>query len=191
MLCKDLHNKGKVERLIRYIKDNFLAGRTFTNISELNRSALEWCSKQNNRYHREIDDIPVKLHNEACATKLTVMEESPALLNYLCPLRTISFDGFVNYEGRRFGVPYWYGRKIVRVCRKDDTLYIYSDDLKQQLITHEVTWSRKDRYCDDQYVFNQPEELPSVPVHATLQLAESISDDLFDKFNFESEEDPS
>ena len=192
-LCKPRHpfTKGKVERLIRFIKDNFLAGRTFTNISDLNRSALEWCSRQNNRYHREIDDIPVKLHNEACAAKLAVMEESPALLSYLCPLRTISFDGFVNYEGRRFGVPYWYGRKTVRVCRKDDTIYIYSDDLKQQLITHEVTWSRKDRYCDDQYVFSQPEELPSVPVHATLQLAESISDDMFDKFNFESEEDPS
>ena len=27
---------------------------------------------------------------------------------YLCPIRCISFDGFVTYEGRRFGIPYSY-----------------------------------------------------------------------------------
>ena len=37
-----------------------------------------------------------------------MLEESSELLPYLCPERKISFDGFINYEGRRFGVPYRY-----------------------------------------------------------------------------------
>ena len=47
-LCKPRHpfTKGKVERLIRFVKDNFLAGRVFGTITELNILALQWCEKQ-------------------------------------------------------------------------------------------------------------------------------------------------
>ena len=65
---------------------------------------------------------------------------NPALLFYLCPERRISFDGFVNYEGRRFGVPFSYKASTARIMRKDDMIYIYSSDLKQLLTTHDVTF---------------------------------------------------
>ena len=44
-LCKPRHpfTKGKVERLVRFVKDNFLPGRTFLDVTDLNRSALDWC----------------------------------------------------------------------------------------------------------------------------------------------------
>ena len=78
-----------------------------------------------------------------------MLEMNPALLFYLCPERKISFDGFVNYEGRRFGVPFSYHGSTDRVMRKDDMIYIYSADLKHQLTTHDVTWSKRDRFCKD------------------------------------------
>ena len=53
---------------------------------------------------------------------------TPELSMYLCPRRKISFDGFVSYEGRRFGVPYWYSGKACRVNRDGGHLHIYSDD---------------------------------------------------------------
>ena len=34
--------KGKVERAIRYVRESFWAGRTFTTLEELNRQALHW-----------------------------------------------------------------------------------------------------------------------------------------------------
>ena len=70
--------------------------------------------------------------------------------------------------------------------RQDDTLYIYSDDLRQLLVTHEVTWSKRDRFCKDQYVMlQQPEEFPTAPVRSTLQmLPESAANVSFEKFNF-------
>jgi len=37
------NEKGKVERSIRYIRENFFAGRTWTTIEDLNAQALEWC----------------------------------------------------------------------------------------------------------------------------------------------------
>jgi hypothetical protein len=65
----------------------------------------------------------------------------------------------VNYEGRRFGVPYWYTRKTCRIQRKDYQITIYDDELNRILTTHDVTWSRRDRFCRDQYAITQPEEL--------------------------------
>ena len=81
------------------------------------------------------------------AFKMSFSEE---LLFYLCPERRISFGGFVNYEGRRFGVPYSYTGRTARILRDGDQLYIYSADLRQLFTTHNVIWSRYDSFCADQ-----------------------------------------
>lgn len=199
-LCQPRHpyTKGKVERLVRFVKDNFLAGRTFYNITDLNRRALEWCETQNGVFHKSVLGVPRELHSRLCTAKVHQIADSPELELYLCPQRKISFDGFVNYEGRRFGVPYTYAGKSARVKRTDKTLYIYSDDLSQLLVTHEITWNPRDRYCKDQFapadMPNMPEEGPSVPVRAQIRLHEPSSNEdergsvsAFEKFNFEKE----
>lgn len=189
-LCKPRHpfTKGKVERLVRFVKDNFLQGMSFETITDLNDKALEWCSVQNYKYRDEIEGIPIQLHNTACAKVLTPLEEDPRLLPYLCPERTISFDGFISYEGRRFGVPYRYHERSVRVRRKRDLLLIYTRDLKELLVTHEVTWSRKDQFCEGQYLSSQPEERPTAPVKVLIEQRQMLPDNAFDKFNFGEED---
>jgi len=190
-LCKPRHpfTKGKVERLVRFVKDNFLAGRMFWNYSDLNASALDWCDSQNKRYHKEIDGIPDHIHNSKCGQKLKVLEDSKNILYYLCPERCVSFDGFINYEGRRFGVPYTYQKKTVRVCRIKDILHIYSSDLNELIITHDITWSKRDSYCKDQFPsIQQPEEFATTTVAAGIHRLEGESLALgFDKFNFDEE----
>jgi len=189
-LCKPRHpfTKGKVERLVRFVKENFLVGRTFYNITDLNRKALEWCSRQNQVYHRHICCIPDRVHEEQCAQVLRRIEDSQELRHYLCPMRKISFDGFVNYEGRRFGVPYQYTGSFVHVMRDKEKLFIYSEDMTQILVTHDVTWSRKDRFCKDQYTTGQPEEVPTTPVKSQIQISPlPIRRSSFEKFNFDKE----
>ena len=189
-LCKPRHpfTKGKIERLVRFVKDNFIAGRTFWTITDLNIEALRWCNKQNSIFQKAIDDIPFRLHNESCARVASRLEESETLLPYLCPERKISFDGFVNYEGRRFGVPYSYAGRTARVRRQGYYLYIYSSDLKVLLTAHDVTWSRRDRFCADQYAAAQPEELPTTKVTARIEQLPEVPDGAFDKFDFEKED---
>ena len=104
---------------------------------------------------------------------------------YLCPIRCISFDGFVTYEGRRFGIPYGYVQHTCRVQREDFTLYIYDLELRKVLITHDVTWSRKDSFCKGQFTDDQPEENPSVPVKISItQKKEDPPKSAFAKFAF-------
>ena len=186
-LCKVAHpfTKGKVERLVRFVKENFMAGRVFSNVTDLNYEALKWCNSQNGKYHRAVDCVPHEKHLAECQKTAGTLTMTHDVLKYLCPLRKISFDGFVNYEGRRYGVPYWYTKKLCRVRRDAFTLYIYDDELSKELVQHNVTWSRKDSFCKDQYAVNQPEEYPSVPVKTTVtQLEEPEPSSAFEKFNF-------
>ena len=192
-LCKPRHpyTKGKVERLVRFVKENFLADRIFCNITDLNWQALEWCNAKNDTYLRGVDSIPQLLHTGKCSARLRALPKTDSLRFYLCPERRISFDGFVNYEGRRFGVPYSYTGATARVSRNGDTLYIYSADLRTLLTTHDVTWSCRDSFCEGQYEeLLQPEEYPTMPVSTQiLQIPKSTSGLSFEKFNFD-EEDP-
>ncbi len=189
-LCKPRHpfTKGAVERLIRFVKGNFLAGRTFSNVTELNIQALLWCHNQNGRYHNAMDCIPEEKHNSSCRLAAGILETSRELSFYLCPLRRISFDGMVNYEGRRFGVPFSYGRKTCRIQRSGFSITIYDDDMDGVLTSYDVTWSKKDRFCRDQYTREQPEEHPTMPVKTTvfqISSADPSRDSAFAKFNFE------
>ena len=192
-LCKPRHpfTKGKVERLVRFVKDNFMPGRTFWNYTDLNEAVSVWCRDLNSCYQRYLDDVPERVHSKRCMATVLPLVESESLLFYLCPERKISFDGFINYEGRRFGVPFRHTGKTVRVCRDCNVIRIYTPDLKELLVTHDVTWSKCDRYCIDQFVeSSQPEELPTAPVRAEISMVPKEPIGLgFDKFDFEREED--
>lgn len=190
-LCKPRHpfTKGAVERLIRFVKENFLAGRSFFNLSDLNEAALVWCDTQNKRYHRAVDCIPSEEHFKICGHDLIPLEQTIEVVKYLCPLRKITFDGFISYEGRRFGVPYWYTRKNCRIRRDKDTIYIYDDELTRILTSHPVTWSKKDSFCHDQYIMTQPEELPTSAVKTIIcQKEKPRLNSGFEKFNFDKED---
>ncbi len=187
-LCKPRHpfTKGAVERLIRFVKDNFLPGRLFHELTDLNYEANNWSNRQNAIYHRAVDCVPDDKHASLCMQKALALEETIELAYYLCPERKISFDGFVNYEGRRFGVPYWYVDKTCRVMRDGYELKIYDTQMTKLLTVHNVTWSRKDSYCRDQYASEQLEEHPSTPVKIKIQQMNPPQyDSGFERFNFE------
>jgi transposase len=50
---------GKVERPFGYLEGNFLAGRTFTNLDDLNRKVVPWLAKANERIHGTTRERPI------------------------------------------------------------------------------------------------------------------------------------
>ena len=177
--------------MVRFVKDNFLADRVFCDLTDLNWQALEWCSKQNGIYRRTVDGVPQKLHETVCGEQLRIVPETQSVRLYLCPERKISFDGFVNYEGRRFGVPYSYPGATVRVERNGGLLRAHLFCRPEVLLaTHADTWSRTNSFCERQYEpLVQPEEFPTVPVQThILQLPRSSQDFFFAKFDFDKED---
>lgn len=52
--------KGKVERPIRYIRENFFYGRTFLNDADLDEQRSHWLEKANRRIHRTTNEVPLE-----------------------------------------------------------------------------------------------------------------------------------
>lgn len=189
-LCKPRHpfTKGAVERLVKFVKDNFMAGRVFGSITDLNYEAIRWCDRQDSRYRDGVYCIPMEEHASHCLKNARLFAMTDSVKLYLWPERRISFDGFVNYEGRRFGVPFWFKGKTCRVSRQEYTLYIYSPDLSKKLTEHNVTWSRRASFCEGQYALEQPEEFPTAPVQTLMhQESPPSRSDIFERFNFDKE----
>jgi len=51
--------KGKVERSVQFIEQNFMPGRSFTDLGDLNRQARQWCDEQNRRIHGTTGERPI------------------------------------------------------------------------------------------------------------------------------------
>ena len=179
-------HEGKVERLIRFVKGNFLAGRRFCNATDLNAQALEWCAAQSGRYRRAVDCVPADEHSAACAPAASVLAMTHELALYLCPRRRISFDGVRQLRGQALRRAVLVSGEGVPRNRDGEWLHIYSDDLSRELAAHPVTWGRRDSCCDDQYADVQPVELPTAPVTTVIaRLEPPKGKPGFDKFDFE------
>lgn len=95
---------------------------------------------------------------------------------------------YLSRKIQRFGVPYRYQERTARIRRQGFYIYIYSSDFKDLLVTHEVTWSRRDRFCSDQYVLEQPEEHPTATITTKIEQLPELPDNAFDKFDFDKED---
>lgn len=187
-LCKPGHpyTKGTVERMVRFVKQNFLATCVFTNITELNYQAETWTGRKNKLQGSREGSTAEEVHLRECGRFTKPLDNDPELLFYLAPERAISFDGFVNYEGRRFGVPASYYERTCRVMRDGYVLHIYDVRMTQEIVRYNVTWGKWDSVCEDQFRIPHPEEEPTVPPNIQLvQKPKPPHDPWFEQFRSE------
>lgn len=123
-LCKVRRpqTKGKVERLVQYVKDSFLPGRTFTDLKDLNLQAINWCKKVDSKVHGTTGLIPMK---ELAKEPLLSLPEKNIVDRYRFEMRKVSKDGFVSYDGVRYGIPWQYSGKELRVRICDGTFQAF------------------------------------------------------------------
>ena len=175
-LCKPRHpfTKGKDERLIKFVKSNFTPARGFINITDLNEQVMCWCDGWNSRFHRSTGFNPGCEHSKEPLTYVECNQElKDVFLWYLAPLRKISMDGFINYDGRTYGVPFSYTKKKVRVMRDRDQLTIMDESCSYVIVRHNVNWSYRPHYCDGQFSEEGPEELPTAKVKVYMSQIEA------------------
>ena len=104
--------KGKVERLVHYVKNNFLPGRIFEDLSDLNRQTLEWCIAADEKSHGTTRKIPLR---ELSGESLRPLPSQQILDKYRWESRLVARDGMVSFDGVRYGVPWQYSGKEVQV----------------------------------------------------------------------------
>jgi len=104
--------KGKVERLVHYVKNNFLPGRKFEDLTDLNYQALAWCRSADGKVHGTTGKVPLQ---ELDSEGLQSLPLQPVLDKYRWETRIVTRDGMVSFDGVRYGVPWQYSGKEVQV----------------------------------------------------------------------------
>jgi len=139
--------KGKVERAVQFIEQNFMAGRRFTDVEDLNRQARQWCDEQNRRIHGTTGERPIE---RLAQEKLGVLPPADRLAKYRFEVRKVSRDGFVSYDGVRYGVPWKYSGRDVKVRDINGFIEIYRE---QELIAQHKKQHRSRTLvmCEHQY----------------------------------------
>ena len=134
--------KGKVERLVRYVKENFFPGRRFIDLEDLNQQTLAWCRTVDSKQNGTTGKIPLHdLANES----LLPLPPPEVQDRYRWEIRTVTREGLVSYDGIRYGVPWQYsGKEVqVRLCNGDIEIY-YDETLltkhKSQYHSGKIIW---------------------------------------------------
>ncbi len=111
-----------MERLVRYVKDNFFPGRKFENLEDLNRQAIQWCRQADSKPHSTTGKIPLQ---EVMQEPLMPLPEQIIMDRYRWETRKVTREGLVSFDGIRYGVPWQYSGKEVQVRLHNETVEIY------------------------------------------------------------------
>ena len=116
--------KGKVERSISYVKDNFLYGREFTSLDDLNRRAREWLDIANGKVHGTTHEIPFdRLPQE----NLRPFSSFPPYIFQKTYPRKVSRDCYLSLYGNLYSVPWRYAGRYVDVVVRGSAVLVSAD----------------------------------------------------------------
>jgi len=108
--------KGKVERPVDYIKDNFLKGREFNGLDGLNLHAIRWLEQTANvRVHGTTRRRPVDLIEQERAAMVSIDRIAP--YRFVDPVqRVVSTESMVRFGGSAYSVPPEHAGRTVTVA---------------------------------------------------------------------------
>jgi len=121
--------KGKVERTVDYVKDNFLKGRSFVDLDDLNGQGQNWLEQTANvRIHGTTGEKPIVL----------LAQEQPELIpitavpvyHFLDPVqRKVNWESMVHFQGSCYSVPPEYAGQSVEVAHAGGQIIVRTGDL--------------------------------------------------------------
>ena len=120
--------KGKTEAGIKYVCNNFFAGRKFSNFEEMSLSLNNWLEyKCNNRIHGTTKKRPNELFNsEEAATLLKLPDAKFDLSSW--HKRKVAKDCHISLDNNYYSVPSLYAGKEVEISLGVETVRIYAQD---------------------------------------------------------------
>ena len=141
----DPQSKGKVENAVKYVKVNFLRGRRFRDIENLNEEALSWLERTaNGSMHHGIFRIPADVFAEEKGY-LAPYYGTPVAPKVEMKEYCVRRDNTISYHCSFYTVPggtYRNAMSRVMVCEEDGRLHIYSRETGKTIAIHPISTVR-------------------------------------------------
>lgn len=113
--------KGKVERSIRYVRENFWNGRKFESLQDMNTQAIAWCDIVNSKPHSTTHVPPRERLAEEDLLRLDAVKPYVVTQEYA---RKVSRECFVSLMGNKYSVPYTHAGREALVKVSDGKLRV-------------------------------------------------------------------
>jgi transposase len=144
------NEKGRVERSIRYLRDSFFAGRTFSTLEAINAEVLRWIEQVAHR-RPWIDD-------SSRTVEEVFDEERPRLLSLPAhapmPLHRVEVQSgkthYVRFDRNDYSIPHTHVRRPLTLLAGDTEIRIL--DAANEIARHERSWDRGRRITDPGHV---------------------------------------
>lgn len=164
----DPESKGKVENVVKYIKNNFLYGRVYYDIETLQVQALGWLERTGNGMaHSTIRKVPSQewiIEKAHLQPWVSVKLRCSSLLRYVRPDHTIS------YQGNFYSVPMGTYRKDASVQLRlvENELYI-EDTQGVFLCKHPIAVTKGNKIINTDHKRDKSQKLKDL-IATTAQL---------------------
>ena len=118
------NDKGKVESGIKYVKNNFFLGRTFTDEKDLKERLFKWYIKANHRIHGTIRKVPQEVFEKEEKIKLIPLPQEEFKLASV-GIRKVYHDCHIYVDYNYYSVPFEYVGKEVEIELTKNLLKVF------------------------------------------------------------------
>jgi transposase len=134
------NEKGRVERAIRYVRDNFFSARQWTDLNELNVQAAMWCNERAaQRPCPEEPSLTVREVFEQEQPKLCSLPANPYPTEEREEVR-VGKTPYVRFDLNDYSVPHTHVRRVLTVIAKQKKIAIL--DGTEIIAEHERSYDR-------------------------------------------------
>ncbi|HSF20195.1 MAG TPA: IS21 family transposase [Vicinamibacteria bacterium] len=133
------NEKGRVERTIRFIRESFFEARSFTNLADFNRKALEWRDHVLDRPHPELKPRRViELFDEE-KTQLLPLPAKPFTIDFIKPVRSKK-PIYIRFDLNDYSIPpSAVGQNLLLAASDTRVRFLLGD---KEVATHPRSYSR-------------------------------------------------
>jgi hypothetical protein len=118
------NRSARVERPFYYIEKNFYAGRSFTDLADLNCQLRAWSERVNSSFKRSLHARPIELFARERATLRPLPLHVPEV--YEQAVRVVDVEGYVSFNLNRYSAPTELLHRSVRVQASKDCVRLFA-----------------------------------------------------------------
>ncbi len=167
------NEKGRVERAIRYIRDAFFAGRTFTDIDDLNAQADAWTSgPASERRCPEDETLTVKMAFDQEQPRLLALPPNACVTDEVKAV-SVGKTPYVRFDLNDYSVPYAFVQRTLTVVA--DPIQVRILDGTAVIATHPRSYDSKQQVESQAHIDELVERKHQAGAHrSTDRLVQAI-----------------
>ena len=144
------NEKGRVERAIRYIRNNFFAAREFTDLDDLNAQAEQWCQGQSaDRLCPEDKTMTVREAFEKEQPQLLSLPDNHLPTDERIEVK-IGKTPYARFDKNDYSLPYTHVRKTLTVTASLEQVRIL--DGQEELAVHPRSFDKGQQIEDPEHI---------------------------------------